>query len=204
MDSEELAAIMLMLQRQGCHNINVVSPSHVVPQILSALLLAAQAGLRLPLVYNSGGYDSMQSLKLLDGVVDIYMPDMKYAHEEIALRYSKIPNYPQVNQDIVREMHRQVGDLILDDDGLALRGLLIRHLLLPNGMAGTQQIVIFLAQEISTETYLNLMDQYRPTYCARQYPRINRPITRYEHQEAIDMALNAGLKRLDERRSRSW
>ena len=201
MDDGELAAIMLMLQRQGCHNINFVSPSHVVPQILLALVLAAKAGLRLPLVYNTGGYDSQQSLKLLDGVVDIYMPDMKYGDEEIAQRYSKIPNYPQVNQAAVREMHRQVGDLMLDEEGLAMQGLLIRHLVLPNGLAGTQQIVTFLAQEISPDTYLNLMDQYRPAYSAKQYPEINRPLTHYEYREAVEMSLKAGLKRLDERRS---
>jgi putative pyruvate formate lyase activating enzyme len=204
MEPEELAAILLALQRQDCHNINFVSPSHVVPQILAALLLAVQAGLRLPLVYNTGGYDSQQSLKLLDGVIDIYMPDMKYADEESARRYSKIPNYPQINQAAVREMHRQVGDLELDEDGLAVRGLLIRHLVLPNGLAGTQQVVKFLAKEISTDTHLNLMDQYHPAYCARQYPELSRSLTRQEYQEAVEMALRAGLHRLDERRSFFW
>jgi putative pyruvate formate lyase activating enzyme len=134
-------------------------------------------------------------------VIDIYMPDMKYADEENARRYSKIPTYPQVNQAAVREMYRQVGDLELDEDGLAVRGLLIRHLVLPNGLAGTQQVVEFLAKEISPHTYLNLMDQYRPAYCARQYPELSRPITRQEYQEAVAMALRAGLHRLDERRS---
>jgi putative pyruvate formate lyase activating enzyme len=204
MDAEELAAIMLMLQRQGCHNINFVSPSHVVPLILAALLLGAKAGLRLPLVYNTGGYDSMQALALLDGVMDIYMPDMKYSDEATAQKLSKIPNYPQVNQSAVREMHRQVGDLELNEDGLAVKGLLIRHLVLPNELAGTSEIVSFLANQISPNTYLNLMDQYRPSYCAGQYREINRALTRQEYREAVEMALEAGLKRLDERRSLFW
>ncbi|MBN1146150.1 MAG: radical SAM protein [Anaerolineales bacterium] len=199
-EPEELAAVMLELQSYGCHNINLVSPSHVAPQIMAALLIAAQAGLRLPLVYNTGGYDSLQTLKLLDGVVDIYMPDMKYASKQIARHYSKIPNYPQVNQAAVREMHRQVGDLQIDENGLALRGLLVRHLVLPNGLAGTQEIVRFLAQEISSNTYLNLMDQYRPAYNASQFPKLKRPLTSDEFQEAVRMAHAAGLHRLDERK----
>ena len=204
MESEELAAIMLMLQRQGCHNINLVSPSHVVPHILSALLLAARAGLHLPLVYNTGGYDSLTSLDLLNGVVDIYMPDMKYADDEIALRYSKIPDYWQVNRVAVKEMHRQVGDLVQDAEGLAVRGLLVRHLVLPKGLSGTEQVVKFLAEEISPHTYLNLMDQYRPTHRAREYPELNRPLTRQEYREAVEMAARAGLHRLDERRPHQW
>jgi len=199
-DTEELAAIMLLLQRQGCHNINFVSPSHVVSQILEGLLLAAQAGLRLPLVYNTGGYDSLESLKLMDGVIDIYMPDMKYTDEATAQKYSGIPNYPQVNQAAVREMHRQVGDLVVNEDGLAQRGLLIRHLVLPNRLAGTQEIIRFVAKEISPNTYLNLMDQYRPAYCAYQYPELSRPINRLEYEEAVEWASGNGLRRLDERR----
>ncbi|MGB9800481.1 MAG: radical SAM protein [Thermanaerothrix sp.] len=196
-EPEELAEIMLRLQHLGCHNINLVSPSHVVAQILAAVLIAAQAGLRLPLVYNTGGYDSMESLRLLDGVIDIYMPDMKYADPEIAKRYSRIPNYPQVNQAAVREMHRQVGDLQLDANGIAVRGLLVRHLVLPNNLAGTEQIVRFLAQEISPNTYLNIMDQYYPTYRAHLYPEINRRITAEEYQQAVEAAHLAGLHRLD-------
>ncbi|MGD9092419.1 MAG: radical SAM protein, partial [Anaerolineales bacterium] len=176
-EPEELAVVMLELQNQGCHNINFVSPSHVVPQILTAVAIAAQAGLRLPLVYNTGGYDSMSSLKLLDGVVDIYMPDMKYASPQIARHYSKVRNYPKVNQAAVREMHRQVGDLAINDNGLATRGLLVRHLVLPNNLAGTDQIVQFLAEEISPNTYLNLMDQYRPAFKAHHFPKLNRRIT---------------------------
>jgi hypothetical protein len=144
----------------------LVSPSHVVPHILAAVLLAAQAGLVLPLVYNTGGYDSLETLALLDGVVDIYMPDMKFASAQIARKYSKIPNYPRANQAVVREMHRQVGDLQVDGRGIAQRGLLVRHLVLPNDLAGTAEIVRFLAQEISQDTYLNLMDQYHPAFNA--------------------------------------
>jgi putative pyruvate formate lyase activating enzyme len=200
-EPEELAVIMLELQNTGCHNINFVSPSHVVPQILAGVLLAASAGLEIPLVYNTGGYDSMPSLKLLDGVIDIYMPDMKYADSEIALRYSKIPDYPQVNQSALKEMHSQVGDLKLDEAGIATRGLLIRHLILPNNLAGTDQIVNFIAEEISPNTYLNLMDQYRPAFQAHHYPELNHRITREEYSSAVQMARDAGLTRLDERRS---
>ena len=197
-EAEELAAIMLELQSLGCHNINLVSPSHVVPQILAAVLIAAEAGLRLPLVYNTGGYDSMEMLALLDGVVDIYMPDMKYADSRIARRYSKARDYPRVNQEAVREMHRQVGDLQVDEQGLARRGLLVRHLVLPQDLAGTGAIVRFLAEQVSPHTYLNLMDQYRPAYRAHNLPPLDRPITRKEYAGAVAMARAAGLHRLDE------
>lgn len=196
-EAEELAAIMLELQSYGCHNINLVSPSHVVPQILAALLVAARAGLLLPLVYNTGGYDSLEMLRLLDGVVDIYMPDMKYGDSAIARRYSLVRDYVKVNQAAVREMHRQVGDLQLDERGLALRGLLVRHLVLPNQLAGTAQVVRFLAEEISKDTYLNLMDQYRPEYLASRYPPLNRRITPQEYQHALALAQKAGLHRFD-------
>lgn len=196
-----LARVMLDLQQRGCHNINLVSPSHVVAQILAALLIAAQAGLRLPLVYNTGGYDSPAALALLDGVIDIYMPDMKYASEPIARHYSKIPRYPQVNQAAVLEMHRQVGDLQINEAGLATRGLLVRHLVLPNGLAGTAEIVHFLAQEISPHTCVNIMDQYRPCWNVRQYPnqfpKLNRALKPAEYQAAVHLAQAAGLHRLD-------
>ncbi|MCR4407934.1 MAG: radical SAM protein [Anaerolineae bacterium] len=201
-ESEDLAAMMLHLQDMGCHNINFVSPTHVVPQILAGVLLAAQAGLRLPLVYNTGGYDSLNTLVLLDGVFDIYMPDMKYADPEIALKYSKIKNYPTINQAAVKEMHRQVGDLVMDERGVALRGLLVRHLVLPEGLAGTAEIVRFLATEVSTNTYLNIMDQYRPCYKANEMPPLNRRITHQEYEEAVRLAHEAGLHRLDDRRTR--
>ncbi len=198
-DTDRLAAIMLELQESGCHNINFVSPSHVVAQILSAVYVAAQAGLRIPLVYNTGGYDSLSALALLDGVIDIYMPDMKYANPNVALRYSKIREYPKINQAAVLEMHRQVGDLQLDAYGLATHGLLIRHLVLPNGLAGTREIVQFLAESVSPHTYLNIMDQYRPEFKAHQFPQINRRPTRQEYLDAVQLSQDAGLYRLDGR-----
>jgi putative pyruvate formate lyase activating enzyme len=204
MEPEQIAMIMLELQTSGCHNINFVSPSHVVPQILAAVLIAAQAGLKIPLVYNTGGYDSMAMLKLLDGVIDIYMPDMKYSDPAIARRYSKIRNYPQINQTAVKEMHRQVGDLVIDDKGVAQRGLLVRHLVLPEALAGTGEVVRYLAEEISTETYLNLMDQYRPAYKSHLYPQVDRRLTDKEFQSAVDAALSAGLNRLDQRKPKFW
>jgi putative pyruvate formate lyase activating enzyme len=195
---QELSAILLELQEEGCHNINFVTPSHVVPQILAAVSIAARAGLRIPLVYNTGGYDSVSTLKLLDGVIDIYMPDMKYASPQAGLRYSKVRNYPAVNRAAVSEMHRQVGELQIDERGLARRGMLVRHLVLPYGLAGTAEIVRFLAAEISANTYLNVMDQYHPAFNAHLFTKLNRPVTRAEYQEAVDLALKAGLQRLDQ------
>ncbi|MGR8942247.1 MAG: radical SAM protein [Gammaproteobacteria bacterium] len=192
----ELAAMMLDLQAQGCHNINLVSPSHVVAQILEATLLAASQGLTLPLVYNTGGYDSPEALALLDGVIDIYMPDMKYGDSAIAHRYSHVRNYWEVNRAAVREMHRQVGDLQLDEKGLAYRGLLVRHLVLPNRLAGTEKVLEFIAREISTNTYLNLMDQYYPCYRAGDIPELSRTISATEYREARDIARRLGLIRL--------
>jgi putative pyruvate formate lyase activating enzyme len=188
---------MLELQESGCHNINFVSPSHVVSQILAALVIAAKDGLRIPLVYNTGGYDSLAALQLLDGVIDIYMPDMKYANPQMALKYSKARDYPRFNQMAVEEMHRQVGDLEVDEHGIAIHGLLVRHLIMPNGLAGTKEIVRFLAEKISRDTYLNLMDQYRPCYNAHLFPQLNRPITAREYEEAIQLAHAEGLHRLD-------
>jgi putative pyruvate formate lyase activating enzyme len=193
---------MLELQEEGCHNINLVSPSHVVPQILASLWIAARAGLHIPLVYNTGGYDALETLVLLDGVVDIYMPDMKYADPDIAEKYSGIPNYPRVNQAAVKEMHRQVGDLQIDENGIAQHGLLVRHLVLPENLAGTEQIVRFLADEISIDTYLNLMDQYRPAFLAHHYPKLNRPLFPSEYHRAIEHARQTGLHRLDQRTRR--
>lgn len=201
-EPEELAAMMLHLQGRGCHNVNFVSPTHVVPQILEALLIAAEKGLTVPLVHNTGGYDSLEALRLLDGIIDIYMPDMKYADEETGRKYSKVKQYPQVNQAAVREIHRQVGDLVTDERGIAQRGLLVRHLVLPNGLAGTGEIVRFLSQEVSLNSYLNVMSQYRPTYKAHEYTEIDRPPSAEELQEAVDLAREAGLHRLDERRQR--
>ena len=199
-----LARIMLSLQDSGCHNINLVSPSHVVAQIIEAVAIAAGQGLRLPLVYNSGGYDSLEALELLDGVIDIYMPDMKYGDAEMAKKYSHTPDYVRVNQAAVREMHRQVGDLKPDADGLARRGLLVRHLVLPNGIAGTPAVMRFLADEISRDTCINIMDQYRPGYRASEYPELDRPLTAVEYQEALAFAGEAGLHRIDRRCTDSW
>jgi putative pyruvate formate lyase activating enzyme len=200
--AEEISGMMLHLQGRGCHNINFVSPTHVIPQIMVALLIAAEKGLRVPLVHNTGGYDSLETLSLLDGIVDIYMPDMKYADEKVGRKYSKVKDYPQVNQAAVREMHRQVGDLVTDEQGTAQRGLLVRHLVLPNGLAGTAEIVRFLAEEISPETYVNVMSQYRPTYKAHEYPDIDRRPTMEELEGAVSLAQEAGMTRLDERRPR--
>lgn len=194
---EELATMMLSLQAEGCHNINLVSPTHVVSYILEALELAVSQGLHLPLVYNSGGYDSVETLKLLDGIVDIYMPDMKYSDEKVAEELSEIKDYPLVNKAAVREMHRQVGDLQMDKQGVAQRGLLVRHLVLPNRLAGTQEVVGFLAKEVSTNTYLNIMAQYHPCYKAFDAPSLARPISGQEFQEAIALAHQQGLCRLD-------
>ncbi|UCG84572.1 MAG: radical SAM protein [Dehalococcoidia bacterium] len=200
---DELAGIMLSLQRKGCHNINFVSPTHVVPQILEALEIAAGAGLSLPLVYNSGGYDSVETLKLLDGVIDIYMPDMKYSDEGTARRLSGIEDYPNQNRAAVKEMHRQVGDLELDEHGVALRGLLVRHLVLPQGLAGTPEVCSFLYREISANTYINVMAQYRPCYHAFEVSEISHSLSSDEFAEAVTIAHNAGLHRLDRVEDRS-
>jgi putative pyruvate formate lyase activating enzyme len=196
--AEELAAVFLELQAMGCHNINLVSPSHMVAQIVSALAAAVPAGLRLPLVYNSGGYDAVSTLELLDGVVDIYLPDMKYSQAGTAKTYSGARDYPKINRAAVKEMHRQVGDLMLDDEGIAVRGLLVRHLVLPGRLAGTAEITRFLAEEISTDTYLNLMDQYHPAYQAARFPQINRRITPAEYAWAAEAARKAGVIRSEQ------
>jgi len=192
-----MAKMMLSLQAKGCHNINLVSPTHVVPYILEALELAVGMGLYLPLVYNSGGYDSVETLELLDGIIDIYMPDMKYSNAKIAEQLSGIKDYPRVNKVAIKEMHRQVGDLQLDEQGIAQRGLLVRHLVLPNQLAGTEEIVAFLAQEVSTNTYLNIMAQYHPCHQAFDIPQLSRPVSKQEFYEAIDLAHRQGLNRLD-------
>lgn len=190
---EELARAMLTLQAWGCHNINLVSPTHVVPQVLGALAVAREKGLRLPLVYNTGGYDARETLGLLEGIVDIYMPDMKYADAEVARRLSGIPDYPAVNRAAVKEMHRQVGDLAMEQ-GLAKRGLLVRHLVLPHGLAGTEETVRFLVEEVSPRTCVNIMGQYRPCYRAWEIPELARPVSRQEHLRARKIAEEAGLR----------
>jgi putative pyruvate formate lyase activating enzyme len=199
-DAESLAACMLSLQEQGCHNVNLVTPSHVVAQILEALVTAARAGLRLPLVYNTGGYDSLEALELLDGVVDIYMPDMKYGDSDVARRYSHVRDYYEVNRAAVTEMHRQVGDLIIDEDGLARRGLLVRHLVLPGDLASTEQVLSFIAGEISPATYVNLMDQFRPCHRAHRFPPLDRPVAGSEYRRAREIARRFGLREDPDRR----
>jgi putative pyruvate formate lyase activating enzyme len=198
-DSRELAAIMLSLQETGCHNLNFVSPSHVVAEILEALVIAVDHGLHIPLVYNTGGFDSTEALTLLEDVIDIYMPDMKYSDRLIARRLSKIGNYPEVNRNAVREMHRQVGDLQIDQNCIARRGLLIRHLVLPHDLAGTEDVVQFIANEISKNTYVNIMGQYRPAYKAHEHGHLDRGLHQEEYQRALELARTAGLNRLDKR-----
>ena len=192
-----LASMMLELQRMGCHNINLVSPTHVVPQIVEAILLATADGLTLPVVYNSGGYDAISTLQLLEGIIDIYMPDMKYSDENTGRDLSGIPSYPMVNQAAVLEMHRQVGDLKISAAGVAERGLLVRHLVLPNGLAGSQEVLRFIAEQVSADTYLNIMDQYRPAYQAYCKNDLNRMITRAEYLDLIHQAESLGMTRLD-------
>ncbi len=200
-EPEELASMMLELQALGCHNINFVSPSHVVAQIIAAVAVAARQGLRLPLVYNTGGYDSLEALRLLDGIVDIYMPDMKYSDSKTARHYSHVRDYVVTNRTAVKEMYRQVGDLVLDEQGIARRGLLVRHLVLPGELSGTPDVLGFIAREISPDTYLNLMDQYRPCYRAQEYPALDRPLSRGEYDAALNAARRLGLRRLDSRSS---
>lgn len=202
---EALAAMMLELQAMGCHNINLVSPSRVIAQILTAVALAIREGLRLPLVYNTGGYDSPEALALLDGVVDIYMPDMKWGDSRAAHRHSHVRDYWEVNRAAVREMHRQVGDLRLDSRGIALRGLLVRHLVLPGDLANTRRVLEFIAREISPHTYVNLMDQYYPCYRADEYPPLDRRLTPAEYAAALKAARELGLTRLEGiRTERAW
>jgi putative pyruvate formate lyase activating enzyme len=196
MPTAQLSGIMLGLQEMGCHNINLVSPTHQMPMILVALFEAASRGLSLPVVYNTGGYDSMETLRILEGVVDIYMPDMKYSSGAASGMLSGAKDYPELNREGVREMHRQVGDLRINQKGIAERGLLVRHLVLPGGMAGSEAVFRFLSEEISKDTYLNIMDQYRPCHKAHDKPPLNRRINKKEWQEALDLAAKYGLKRL--------
>ena len=196
---DELAAMMLHLQDKGCHNINFVTPEHVVPQILEALLPAIERGLRLPLVYNTSAYDSADSLALMDGIVDIYMPDFKFWDPGQARRYAKAPEYPDTARRVIKEMHRQVGPLVMDEYGIALRGVLLRHLVMPGGVAGTPEIMQWIARELGADTYVNLMAQYHPAcrVSESEYPEIDRCITASEFQQALDAFYVAGLARLD-------
>jgi putative pyruvate formate lyase activating enzyme len=190
---EDLARIMLSLQNSGCTNINLVSPTHVVPQILEGLEIAIELGLNLPLVYNSSGYDRIEVLKILDGIIDIYMPDMKYSNDEIARDLSGIEDYSSINRSAVKEMHRQVGNLQLDCEHIATQGLLIRHLVLPHRLAGTRRTVEFISRDISPDSYVNIMDQYRPCYKAFQWQQLSSPLSSREFSEAIELASESGL-----------
>jgi len=197
---EQLAKMMLVLQDLGCHNINFVTPSHVVPQILMALESAVKDGLSIPLIYNTGGYDRVETLKILDGVFDIYMPDFKFWDTEIAEITCQAADYPDVARKAVAEMHRQVGDLIIDEDGIARRGLLIRHLVLPEGLAGTREIMRFLVREISPDTYVNIMPQYRPCGRADEVKALSRYPSKTEFETALQAAKEEGITRFDRHR----
>ncbi len=194
--AEELAGIMLSLQDEGCHNINFVTPTHVVPQILSALEIAAGKGLSLPLIYNTGAYDNVETLELLDGIIDIYMPDFKFWYPETAKMTCRAPDYPEKACLSLKEMHRQVGDLIVDKSGIARSGLLIRHLVMPGNIAGTPEIMSFIAKEISPESYVNIMPQYRPCGEADKIKELARYPSEKEIQEALESAVKAGLGRI--------
>jgi putative pyruvate formate lyase activating enzyme len=203
----ELAHIMLRLQEAGCHNINLVTPEHVVPQILEALLRAVERGLRLPIVYNTSAYDSLDSIRLMGGVVDIYMPDFKLWDPQRSLKYLLARDYPEAARRAIRAMHEQVGELRADEDGLALRGLLVRHLVMPGMLEDTRHIMNFLAVELSRDTYVNIMDQYYPAWKAKtheKYSDINRRITGSELDQAMAYAFQAGLWRLDTRWREVW
>lgn len=191
---QDLARIMLYLQGIGCHNINLVTPTHFLPQIVSALVIAVEKGLKIPIVYNTSGYEKVEILKLLDGIIDIYLPDMRYSSEVNSVRYSSAPEYPRFNRIAVKEMFRQVGNLEVDKNGIARRGLIIRHLVMPEDVSGTEEVLRFIAEEISKDTYISLMAQYRPMYKAIDIPIINRRITREEYKRAIEIAKSLGLR----------
>lgn len=193
---EELASIMLKLQEMGCHNINLVSPTHKVPQIANSLKIARDSGLNIPIVYNTNAYDSLEVLKVLEGIIDIYMPDAKYSNNEISVALSSAPDYFEIMKKSIKEMQRQVGDLVIDDRGIAIKGLIVRHLVLPNNLAGSELIFEFLASEISKNVFINIMDQYKPCFKALKHPIISRRITSEEFEKAILLAKRYGLKRI--------
>jgi putative pyruvate formate lyase activating enzyme len=184
---ERLADMMLSLQRKGCHNLDLVTPTHFVPQILKALVIAADRGLRIPLVYNCAGYEHVHTLRLLEDVVDIYLPDAKYASNQEAMRTSKMHHYVEFNRAALKEMYRQVGGLKLDDEGIATRGLIVRHLVMPGGHAGTREVLNWIASEVGTDIGLSVMDQYFPAYKALNDPELNRRLTWREYREALDI-----------------
>lgn len=192
--TEELAEGMLSLQKQACHNINLVTPTHFTPQLVETIKIAAEKGLRIPIVYNCGGYESLENIRLLEGIVDIYMPDIKYSDSANAKKYSNAPDYFDACKMAVKEMHRQVGALKIEN-GIAERGMLIRHLVLPNNIAGTEEVMKFIAIEISKDSYVNIMPQYRPMYRATEYPELSRPLKLEEYLEAKEIAKRFGLHR---------
>jgi putative pyruvate formate lyase activating enzyme len=196
----QLASVMLSLQNEGCHNINLVTPSHVVPQILSALKIAAGGGLRLPLIFNTSAYDRVSTLKLLEGIVDIYMPDFKFWDPKVAQMACKAEDYPDHARRAILEMHRQVGDLVLDSQGIARRGMLIRHLVMPEGLAGTREVMHFIAEKLSTSSYVNIMNQYRPCGKASRIKVLSKPPSADDVEAAFKAARAEGLKRLDKPR----
>jgi putative pyruvate formate lyase activating enzyme len=201
---QDLAGLMLRLQERGCHNINFVTPEHVVPQILEGLLIAIRSGLRLPIVYNTSAYDSPESIRLMEGVVDIYMPDFKLWEARNSLKYLLARDYPVFARKVIKAMHSQVGVLKADEEGIALRGVLLRHLVMPGLLEETRQIMQFLAKAISMDTYINIMDQYRPAWKAKmdeKFAEINRTITSQEMRQALTYAQQAGLWRFDTRRA---
>jgi len=192
-----LAQYMLTLQNEGCHNINFVTPTHVIPQIIAAIEIAAKKGLNIPIVYNTGSYDRVEILKILDGIIDIYMPDFKFWDNAIAKKTCNAEDYPEFAKNAIKEMHRQVGDLIIDESGIARRGLIVRHLVLPKNLAGTRSIMHFLATQISKNTYVNIMPQYRPCGKAFQIKDLSSHINNKEFIDALDMAKEEGIERLD-------
>jgi len=191
----ELAGFMLALQKRGCHNINLVTHTHYTPQIVEAISIAAENGLEIPIVYNCGGYESVETLKLLENIIDIYMPDIKYSNDLNAEKYSGVKNYWVVVTSALKEMHRQVGDLKVSKRGIAQKGLLVRHLVLPNELADSKKIIEFIAKEISPNTYLNVMDQYRPSFKANEFNELNRSISSTEYLEIENYARSFGLIR---------
>ncbi len=193
MEARELADVMLCLQKEGCHNINVVTPTHVMPQILEALLLAVADGLNVPIVYNTSGYELPETLKILEGIVDIYLPDMRYSNEEAARVFSGAADYPTLNREAIKEMHRQVGAAIFNNDGSIRKGMIIRHLVLPEDISGTEEILRFIAEEISCETYVSLMSQYFPVYLADKHPPLDRRLRLEEFEEAAACLKKFGL-----------
>ncbi len=190
---EKLAAMMLALERAGSHNINLVTPTHVVPWILEALDIAAAKGLYLPLIYNSSGYDSVETLKLLDGVVDIYLPDFKFWEKEPARRFCNAPDYPEIAKLALKEMHDQVGDLMVSPIGTAISGVVLRHLVLPLDLAGTEKVMGFIRDHVSPNMVVNIMSQYRPSFCARKFPVLSRSITTEEFNRAVKITRDMGL-----------